>query len=85
MNFLYGGTFRTDLPEAYERLILDTMLGDATLFMRADEIEEQWSLVDAIVAFWRRDRRRSRTTRPHVGPSSAEELAQRDGRPGGRH
>ncbi len=86
MNFLYGGTFRTDLPEAYERLILDTMLGDATLFMRADEIEEQWSLVDAIVAFWRRDR----PSFPNYaagtwGPSSADELAHRDGRSWRRH
>jgi glucose-6-phosphate 1-dehydrogenase len=56
MDFLYGGSFRTGLPEAYERLILDAMLGDATLFTRADEIEEQWALIDAIVAAWRRDR-----------------------------
>jgi glucose-6-phosphate 1-dehydrogenase len=55
MDFLYGGAFRTGLPEAYERLLLDAMLGDATLFTRADEIEEQWALVDAIVAAWRRD------------------------------
>ena len=44
------------LPEAYERLILDAMLGDATLFTRADEVDEQWALVDAIVAAWKRDR-----------------------------
>ena len=50
MDFLYGGTFRTGMPEAYERLILDTMLGDGTLFTRADEVEEQWLLVDTIVA-----------------------------------
>ena len=56
MDFLYGGAFRTGLPEAYERLILDAMLGDATLFTRIDEVEEQWALVDAIVAAWARDR-----------------------------
>jgi glucose-6-phosphate 1-dehydrogenase len=56
MDFLYGGAFRMGLPEAYERLILDAMLGDATLFTRADEIEEQWALVDAVVAAWHRDR-----------------------------
>jgi len=55
MDFLYGGAFRTGLPEAYERLILDAMLGDATLFTRADEIEEQWALVDAVVSAWQRD------------------------------
>ena len=56
MDFLYGGAFRTGLPEAYERLILDAMLGDATLFTRADEVDEQWALVDSIVAAWKRDR-----------------------------
>ena len=56
MDFLYGGAFRTGLPEAYERLILDAMLGDARMFTRSDEIEEQWALVDAIVSAWRRDR-----------------------------
>jgi glucose-6-phosphate 1-dehydrogenase len=81
MDFLYGGTFRTGLPEAYERLILDTMLGDATLFTRADEVDEQWALVDAIVAAWQRDR----PAFPNYaagdwGPPSANELLERDGR-----
>src|SRR5919202_3646728 len=48
MDFLYGGAFRTGMPGAYERLILDALLGDATLFTRTDEVEEQWALVDAI-------------------------------------
>ena len=62
---------RPGLPEAYERLILDAMLGDATLFTRSDEIEEQWSLVDAIVgAVGARPARRSRTTRPAPGARS---------------
>src|SRR5437016_4899916 len=56
MDFLYGGAFRADMPEAYERLLLDCMRGEATLFTRADEVDEQWQLVDAIVAAWRRDR-----------------------------
>jgi len=55
MDFLYGGAFRTGMPEAYERLILDCMLGDATLFTRTDEVEEQWLLVHSIVAAWQRD------------------------------
>jgi glucose-6-phosphate 1-dehydrogenase len=81
MDFLYGGAFRTGLPEAYERLILDAMLGDATLFTRSDEIEEQWALVDAIVSFWRRDR----PSFPNYaagtwGPHAANEMLQRDGR-----
>jgi glucose-6-phosphate 1-dehydrogenase len=86
MDFLYGGAFRTGLPEAYERLILDAMLGDATLFTRIDEVEEQWSLVDAIVAPWARDR----PAFPNYpagtwGPPSADDLLKRDGRSWRRH
>ena len=86
MDFLYGSAFRYGLPEAYERLILDAMLGDATLFTRADEIEEQWALVDAIVASWQRDR----PAFPNYaagswGPPSADELLHRDGRSWRRH
>ena len=73
-------------PEAYERLILDCMLGDATLFTRADEVEEQWELVDAIVAAWKRDR----PSFPNYasgtwGPVAADELLHRDGRSWRRH
>ncbi|MDX6398149.1 MAG: glucose-6-phosphate 1-dehydrogenase [Gaiellaceae bacterium] len=86
MDFLYGGAFRTSLPEAYERLILDAMLGDATLFTRADEVEEQWALVDAIIAAWKRDR----PSFPNYpagtwGPQAADELLHRDGRSWRRH
>jgi glucose-6-phosphate 1-dehydrogenase len=86
MDFLYGGAFRTGLPEAYERLILDCMLGDATLFTRADEVEEQWAIVDAMVAPWKRDR----PSFPNYaagtwGPAAADELMQRDGRSWRRH
>jgi len=86
MDFLYGGAFRTGLPEAYERLILDAMLGDATLFTRIDEVEEQWSLVDAIVAAWARDRPAFPNYAAGTwGPPSADELLQRDGRSWRRH
>ena len=86
MDFLYGGAFRTGLPEAYERLILDAMLGDATLFTRSDEIEEQWSLVDTIVAQWKRDRPAFPNYEAGTwGPSAADELLRRDGRSWRRH
>ncbi|MFL5917632.1 MAG: glucose-6-phosphate dehydrogenase, partial [Gaiellaceae bacterium] len=86
MDFLYGGAFRTGLPEAYERLILDALLGDATLFTRIDEVEEQWSLVDAIVAAWARDRPAFPNYAAGTwGPPSAEELLARDGRRWRRH
>jgi glucose-6-phosphate 1-dehydrogenase len=81
MDFLYGGAFREGLPDAYERLILDAMLGDATLFTRSDEIEEQWALVDAIASFWKRER----ISFPNYpagtwGPVASNELLRRDGR-----
>ena len=86
MDFLYGGTFRTGMPEAYERLILDAMLGDATLFTRTDEVEEQWKLVDAMVAPWQRDRPNFPNYAAGTwGPPSADELLHRDGRSWRRH
>jgi glucose-6-phosphate 1-dehydrogenase len=86
MDVLYGGAFRTGMPEAYERLILDCMLGDATLFTRADEIEEQWLLVDAIVAAWQRDRPGFPNYAAGTwGPPSADDLLRRDRRSWRRH
>ena len=86
MDFLYGGAFRTDLPEAYERLLVDCMRGDASLFTREDEVVEQWQIVDAIVAYWRRDR----PSFPNYaagtwGPRSSDDLMTRDGRSWRRH
>lgn len=52
MEFLYGTAFLSQSPEAYERLILDAMRGDATLFTRDDEVEAQWRICDPIVAAW---------------------------------
>ncbi|MGN6431172.1 MAG: glucose-6-phosphate dehydrogenase [Gaiellaceae bacterium] len=86
MDFLYGGAFRTDMPEAYERLLLDCMRGDSTLFTREDEVVEQWQLVDAIVAAWQRDR----PSFPNYaagtwGPATADDILKRDGRLWRRH
>jgi glucose-6-phosphate 1-dehydrogenase len=86
MDFLYGGAFGTGLPEAYERLILDAMLGDATLFTRQDEVVEQWKLVDSIVAAWKRDRPSFPNYEAGTwGPKAADELLHRDGRSWRRH
>jgi glucose-6-phosphate 1-dehydrogenase len=86
MDFLYGSAFREGLPDAYERLILDAMLGDATLFTRSDEIEEQWALVDAIIAAWQRDRPAFPNYAAGTwGPPSADELLHRDSRSWRRH
>jgi glucose-6-phosphate 1-dehydrogenase len=53
MDFRYGTAFGHESPEAYERLLLDAMRGDATLFTRHDEVEAQWAFVDPILAAWR--------------------------------
>ena len=52
MDFTYGSAFSVDSPDAYETLILDALLGDASLFTRADEVEEAWSIVDPIIDAW---------------------------------
>jgi glucose-6-phosphate 1-dehydrogenase len=86
MDFVYGGAFRMELPDAYERLILDAMLGDQTLFTRSDEVEEQWAIVDAIVAPWGRDRPAFPNYAAGTwGPAAADELMHRDGREWLRH
>jgi glucose-6-phosphate 1-dehydrogenase len=52
-NFDYGDSFKIELPEAYERLLLDALRGDATLFMRSDEMEAAWEFVTPILEAWR--------------------------------
>jgi glucose-6-phosphate 1-dehydrogenase len=82
MDFTYGSAFQTDSPEAYETLILDALLGDASLFTRADEVEEAWSIVDPIIDAW------AEMPPPEFpnyeagtwGPEAAEDLLARDGR-----
>jgi glucose-6-phosphate 1-dehydrogenase len=53
MDFDYGRSFHQALPEAYERLILDALRGDPTLFMRSDELEAAWEFVTPILESWR--------------------------------
>ena len=52
MNFRYATTFGSNTPEAYERLVLDAMIGDGTLFIRGDETERSWQLITPIHQFW---------------------------------
>ena len=54
MEFLYGTAFMSQSPEAYERLLMDAMRGDATLFTRDDEVEAQWRIIDPILEAWSR-------------------------------
>ena len=55
MEFNYGTTFMSQSPEAYERLIMDAMRGDATLFTRNDEVLGQWAIIDPIIQAWGAD------------------------------
>jgi len=52
MDFLYGEQFTESSPEAYERLLLDVLLGDATLFPRNAEVEASWAAIDPLEEFW---------------------------------
>ena len=68
MEFLYGTSFLSQSPEAYERLIMDAMRGDATLFTRNDEVEAQWGICDPIVRTWESDARAAAAVRGrHAG------------------
>jgi glucose-6-phosphate 1-dehydrogenase len=75
MEFLYGTAFLSESPEAYERLILDAMRGDATLFTRDDEVEAQWRICDPILEAWAQS---EDGTHPYEagsqGPEQAAEL-----------
>ncbi len=79
MDFLYGEAFTESSPEAYERLILDVLVGDATLFPRSEEVEASWRVIDPLEQFWA-------DKAPHLyragewGPKAADEMLLRDGR-----
>ena len=80
MDFHYGTSFGKATPEAYERLLLDAMSGDATLFARRDEVEEAWKFVDAIRAEWDRTREDLALYAAGTwGPTEADELIKRYG------
>jgi glucose-6-phosphate 1-dehydrogenase len=76
MEFLYGSAFMSQSPEAYERLILDAMRGDATLFTRNDEVLAQWGIIDPILKTWREQDQPPLVTYPAgaPGPEEAERL-----------
>jgi glucose-6-phosphate 1-dehydrogenase len=83
MDFHYGTSFGKASPEAYERLLLDAMSGDATLFARRDEVEEAWAFIDVIENAWA-----AKENAPELftypagswGPEQADELLAREGR-----
>jgi glucose-6-phosphate 1-dehydrogenase len=81
MDFHYGTSFGKASPEAYERLLLDAMSGDATLFARRDEVELAWQFIDDIQAAWQSPQPPPLCLYPagSWGPKEADELLQRDG------
>ena len=81
MDFQYMTSFLVDAPEAYERLLLDCMIGDPTLFTRADEVETAWQLIDPVEESWRNSRPPLATYPAGTwGPDAATQLLQRQGR-----
>ncbi len=85
MDFAYGGAFTESSPEAYERLILDVLLGDPPLFPQHQEVELSWRILDPILEHWARQDDRGKH-RPEAyesgtwGPESASKMLARDGR-----
>ncbi|MCR2827929.1 glucose-6-phosphate dehydrogenase, partial [Microbacterium sp. zg.Y909] len=81
MDFGYGHAFTESSPEAYERLILDVLLGDPPLFPRHEEVELSWRILDPVEEFWAAQRGPLEQYSPGSwGPPSADELLARDGR-----
>jgi glucose-6-phosphate 1-dehydrogenase len=79
MDFLYGESFTETSPEAYERLIRDVLLGDATLFPSNAEVEASWRVIDPLERFWA-EREPYLYRAGEWGPKEAEEMLARDGR-----
>jgi glucose-6-phosphate 1-dehydrogenase len=81
MDFSYGAAFLEDPPDAYERLLLDAMVGDPTLFIRGDEVDQSWQIVEPILEAWADPGTPlARYAAGTWGPSEADELIEREGR-----
>jgi glucose-6-phosphate 1-dehydrogenase len=81
MDFQYGSSFGKRSPEAYERLLLDAMLGDPTLFARGDFVDLSWALVMPIIEAWKKPAQGFPSYEAGTwGPKAADELLERDGR-----
>ncbi len=80
MDFAYGGSFTEASPEAYERLILDVLLGDPPLFPRHEEVELSWQILDPVLEHWARKGKPDQYPSGTWGPASADKMLARDGR-----
>ena len=80
MDFAYGSSFLRGSPEAYERLLLDALLGDSTLFARWDEVERAWEIMEGVIREWHAHRADFPNYEAGTwGPPAADELIARDG------
>ncbi len=80
MDLLYGSAFLEEAPDAYQRLLLDLMLGDPTLFIRADEAEGAWRILQPVMEGWSKNAHAARYAAGTWGPEEADDLLGRDGR-----
>jgi len=80
MDFGYGNSFTESSPEAYERLILDVLLGDPPLFPRHEEVELSWQILDPVTAYWASRGTPEQYPAGTWGPESADVMMARDGR-----
>jgi glucose-6-phosphate 1-dehydrogenase len=80
MDLLYGTAFLEEAPDAYQRLLLDLMLGDPTLFIRADEAEGAWRILEPVMHAWTQSEEIPTYPAGTWGPEEADELLERDGR-----
>jgi glucose-6-phosphate 1-dehydrogenase len=82
MDFRYGTSFGIEPADAYERLLLDAMLGDSTLFTRRDEVEQAWEIVNSIIEGWQEQAPADipKYEAGSWGPEEADRLIARDGR-----
>jgi glucose-6-phosphate 1-dehydrogenase len=81
LDFLYKTAFKTEAPEAYERLLYDALLGDQTLFIRGDEAEAAWQVIDPIEEAWAASSKPPQQYAPNTwGPKAAMNLIEQDGR-----
>jgi glucose-6-phosphate 1-dehydrogenase len=80
MDFAYGESFTESSPEAYERLLLDVLIGDPPLFPRQQEVELSWRILDPVEDFWASYTKPDQYPAGTAGPASAEAMMARDGR-----
>ncbi len=73
MDFKYKSVFQADMPEAYQRLLLDCMVGDQTLFTRYDDVEVSWRLLTPVLQAWQKD-----DSAPYIYAAGSDSFPQAD-------